>query len=499
LNVKKYIGDYYSAFSKEYIFILILSIFSLIGVSLNIISLTLLPIGLVFGLIVVLNNKLGYYITAFLLPFSINIKYYFIGNVSLNTPLEPLLLILSLATIYHLAVRGLPVAYITHPLSVLFFVFVSLLVLSSFFSANVLVSLRMVCQTIAYIVPAYWGVLYFSKDDNTFIRKLFLLPLFSFSIICFVNFFRHGAYHFNRAFAWYIANPFYSDHTIYATMAALMIPIAFVCMLWFSGKNTMRFFYFALLFIICTSGLILSYSRAAMLSLLVAFGLYFYIRLKLSWWILAAIFATTLIFAVANQDTIFMSLKRNDTESKTRKTNLSNQVKSITNVSNDVSNLERINRWNAALRMIGERPFLGFGYGMYQHEYFPYQKESETTQISIRNPQAVYPAGTGGTAHSEYLLLTSENGLFLGFIYIGLLAGAIVISIKNISTLPSDNFAYYFSIGIVMSITTYIVHGFFNNFLDTSKISFIFFALLAAITSITVKIKNTESQDIVSI
>lgn len=498
MNAKKHIGDYYSAFSKEYIFILVLSSFSIAALCMEIIPLALLPIAFIISLIVLLNIKLGYYLTAFLLPLSVNFKYDALG-ISLNTPLEPLLLILTLSTVYYLSTRGLPVSYFTQPLSILFFIFVGLLLLSSIFSANAFVSLRILIQTLAFIIPAYWGVLYLSKDDSNFLRKLFLLPLLSFSIICFINFFRHGYHNFNRAFTWEIANPFYSDHTIYATMAAFMIPLAFICMLWYKGKNTMRSIYFLMQLIICSSGLILSYSRAAMISVLVAFGLYLFIRLKLSWWTLAVAFIITLVFSIANQKTLLMSLKRNQTQSKTIKTNLSNQVKSITNVSNDVSNLERINRWNSAIRMIGEKPFLGFGYGMYQFEYFPYQKESEKTQISIRNPQARYHAGTGGTTHSEYLLLSSENGLFLGLTYIILLGSAIVISIKNISKLPSTSFAYYLSIGITMSITTYIVHSFFNNFLDTSKISFIFFAFLATITSITIKRKQHESKDIVSI
>jgi Lipid A core - O-antigen ligase and related enzymes len=498
LNFKKHIADYYSAFSKEYIFIIALSICSLIGLILEMTSLAVLPIGIIISLIVILNMKLGYYLTAFLLPFSINLNYDSLG-ITLNTPLEPLLLILVLTTVYRISIDGLPVAYIIHPLSILFFIFIGLLLLSSFFSTHLLVSLRMSLQTIAYLIPAYWGVLYLSKNDNTFLRKLFLLPLFSFSIICFINLYRHGQYNFARSFSWYIANPFYSDHTIYATMAALMIPIAFVCMLWYFRKSSTRFFYFMLLFLLCTSGLIFSYSRAAMLSVLIAFCLFFYIRLKISWWVLAAVFVLALVISIANQDTLLMSIKRNQTESKTFKTDITQQVKSITNVRNDVSNLERINRWNSALRMIKERPFLGFGYGTYQYEYFPYQKPNETTQISIRNPQYSYHAGTGGTAHSEYLLLSSENGLFLGLTYIVLLIIAIVFSIKNISVLAPDSFAYYLSIGIAMSMTTYIVHGFFNNFLDTPKISFIFFAFLASITSITIKQTNHKSADIISI
>ncbi len=459
-------------------------------------SLALIPTGVLIAVILFLDIKLGYYLVALTLPFSINLPISFL-HITLNVPLEPLLLFLSITTIYQIALKGMAIAYIKQPLSILFICFTTLLLLSSLFSTQILVSLRMCIQTLAYIIPAYWGILFLSRNDTTFIRNILLIPLISFSIICFINFIRHSTHYFDRSYAVSMAQPFYSDHTIYATMAALMIPIAFTFMLWYFGKSFIKVLLFGTLFILSSSGLILSYSRAAILSILIAFGLYLFIRLKLSWWIFVIFLGIALLYTVSHQDSLMMSLKRNQTESKTRKTNLSNQVKSITNVNNDVSNLERINRWKSAIRMIEEKPYLGFGYGMYQYEYFPYQKESETTEISIRNPQAKYMSGTGGTAHSEYLLLTSENGLFCGITYIALLITSIVLSVKNIRSIPTNNVYYYVSIGIVMSITTYIVHGCFNNFLDTAKINVIFFALLASISSISVQL--TDSKNSISI
>jgi putative inorganic carbon (HCO3(-)) transporter len=498
LNLKKNIGAYKKMTIKEYVLLLLLSAFMVIGIAYNLLAIAIIPIALLIAIILFIDIKLGYYLVVLIIPFSINLPISFL-HITLNLPLEPLLLILFIATLYKIAINGIDIAYIKQPLSILFILFSILILLSSLFSTHKLISLRMCFQTFAYIIPAYWGILLLSKDDKLFIRNLLILPVISFSFICFINFIRHSAQHFDRAYAYYVAKPFYSDHTIYATMAALMIPIAFIFMTWYFGKNIYYFLSFLGILIVTLSGLLLSYSRAGIISLFVAFGLYFFIRLKISWWFFVVFIGFTLTYVVANQDNLLMSLKHNQTESKTRKTNLSNQVKSITNVNNDVSNLERLNRWKSAFRMIQEKPYLGFGYGMYQYEYFPYQKESETTTISIRNPQTRYAAGTGGTAHSEYLLLTSENGLFCGITYISLLITSIILSIKNIRNIPTHHVYNYISIGIAMSITTYIVHGFFNNFLDTSKINVIFFVLLASITSISVQYAHTDSKNIISI
>jgi len=90
---------------------------------------------------------------------------------------------------------------------------------------------------------------------------------------------------------------------------------------------------------------------------------------------------------------------------------------SAANVTTDLSNLERMNRWVAAWRMFREKPLTGFGPGTYQFAYIPYQEPGLINRLSVTNPWDV-PEGSGGTAHSEYLLALSEMGIMglLGWI-----------------------------------------------------------------------------------
>ncbi len=82
-------------------------------------------------------------------------------------------------------------------------------------------------------------------------------------------------------------------------------------------------------------------------------------------------------------------------------------VRSMSNISTDESNLERINRWNSALRMFREKPVFGHGPGTYMFKYAPYQRLKDKTAIST-------DFGDLGNAHSEYIGPLAESGFFGG-------------------------------------------------------------------------------------
>ena len=359
-----------------------------------------------------------------------------------------------------------------------------------------LVSIRIVLQTLGFIIPTFWGLLYCSQTDRHFPVKILITVLISFAFVCAINFIEHAQHSFSRMYAGDVPAPFFQEHTIYSAMAGLMIPLAFILTAWFAQRNTLKFLLSTGILLLSISALILSYSRAALLSIIIAFFVYALIKLKIHWIIVCSMFLLGSLILFSQQEKILMSLRRNQIESKTKKTDVEKQLKSMVNVSNDVSNLERINRWKSAFRMIEEKPFLGFGYGTYQYKYFAYQKESEMTSISIRNPQSHYLAGTGGTTHSEYLLMSSENGILGGITYALLLACSIYFMLKNIKQIDSNSYEYYLILGIGMSITTYIVHSFFNNFLDASKIIFVFYAMLASMVSLDNNIQESISKKI---
>jgi O-antigen ligase len=155
------------------------------------------------------------------------------------------------------------------------------------------------------------------------------------------------------------------------------------------------------------------------------------------------------------------------------------------------------------MRMFRERPWFGFGPGTYQFKYFEYQSKDEMTPISglqpmppgvttytwspetgFRMPGGAASAyqGSGGSAHSEYFLALSETGIFSAIAFLGLMFVSLRAAINSIKTknLKSKTTAYV----VILGLTTYFVHGLFNNFLDDCKLAFLFWSSLAAIAAI---------------
>jgi len=153
-------------------------------------------------------------------------------------------------------------------------------------------------------------------------------------------------------------------------------------------------------------------------------------------------------------------LSKNKTDSSE---NISKHIESISNVSTDASNLERINRWNCALRMFEERPVFGWGPGTYAFEYAPFQHSSEITVISTN-------FGNKGNAHSEYLGALSEMGVlglfsFLVLLFFVFYRGSMLyikLQDKELKTLL---------LSVMLALVSYFVHGVLNNYLDTDKAS----------------------------
>ena len=171
-----------------------------------------------------------------------------------------------------------------------------------------------------------------------------------------------------------------------------------------------------------------------------------------------------------------MSLEKNTQSSSD---NLSEQLSSVTNISTDASNLERINRWNSAIRMFNERPVFGFGPGTYMFQYAPYQIFSERTIISTN-------FGDVGNAHSEFLGPLAESGV-LGTATFTLILIIIGTTTFRIYHKVKEREARLLAIALFLGLLTHYVHGFLNNFLDIDKFLFVFWGFTAAIVAIDVR------------
>jgi O-antigen ligase len=235
---------------------------------------------------------------------------------------------------------------------------------------------------------------------------------------------------------------------------------------------------------------VLSYTRAAWISLVAALLCYLAIavRIKTSVVISASIVFVSLI--ILNWTNIIIELERNDEQSSTE---YASHVQSASNITTDASNVERINRWLSALRMFEQKPLMGWGPGTYVFQYGPFQKNSEKTIISTN-------LGEGGNAHSEYIGPLAEQGVpgSLLFIAIGI---AVIYRASRIIIRSKDRLVRLLAKSFLMGLVTYWVHGLLNNFLDTEKASVPFWGFVAVIVALDIYHCNqgdTNTEDTVN-
>jgi O-antigen ligase len=186
-----------------------------------------------------------------------------------------------------------------------------------------------------------------------------------------------------------------------------------------------------------------------------------YLRVKLKY--LLSIGAIALIGVFTFWDQIQMELARNEEVHTTEE--FGTRLQSAANVSTDASNLERINRWACAIEMFKERPLLGFGPGTYIFEYAQFQEPENLTIISTN-------FGDLGNAHSEYLGALSETGI-LGFIaFLVLVSSLFFMGVSLYYKIDKHNItSRAIVLSCILGLSTYFIHGFLNNYLDTDKAS----------------------------
>ncbi|MDD3878297.1 MAG: O-antigen ligase family protein [Bacteroidales bacterium] len=357
------------------------------------------------------------------------------------------------------------------------------ILLTSISSTFPIVSFKYLTARLWFVISFFFlGVLLFKELKNI---KLFVW-LFSFSLagVIIFNSIKHAQYGFERQVGTWIVKPFFNDHTHYAAVISMIIPMLIGFSLNKKFPKILRIVALILI-LIMFCGVLLSYSRAGLVSLVAALSTYIVLRFKINYRIIFAAFIIFVGFFFLFRSEIIMELSKNKQDSSGIYTE---HIKSISNISTDASNLERINRWMAAFRMFKEKPYLGWGPGTYQLNYAPFQYSKEKTVISTN-------AGDMGNAHSEYIGPLSESGVagMLSFIFI-----AVFVIYTAVKAYKSTNNKEIKMIVLcaLLGLITYFTHGFMNNFLDTDKASILFWSLISVILSVDLYHKDKLEEEL---
>ena len=230
-------------------------------------------------------------------------------------------------------------------------------------------------------------------------------------------------------------------------------------------------------------GFYLSYCRAAWLSL--TFGavvlIVIKLKIKIQWILLSLVVFASIFFLMRTQ--IIQQMERNKQDSSK---DLVKHLQSMSNISSDASNLERLNRWNSALKMFNQKPITGWGPGTYQFVYGPFQSSKDKTIIST-------DFGVKGNAHSEYIGPLSEQGV-PGLLFVLGILGTVIYTALSILKRKLNPQTKQIVFILIVGLISYYVHGFMNNFLDSDKLSVPFWGFIAALVAIDLNLRKEEKE-----
>lgn len=437
--------------------------------------LNLLPIALIViaGIFFSLDKALLFSVMC--IPLSVPLKEFFPHLAfNIDIPTEPLFVAILLIFVLKLLLEHkYDKRILKHPLSIMIFIYLIWHLITVCTSTMPLVSLKSLVASLWFIGPFFFlGIILFKDPKN--IYKFMYLYMIPFAGLIIYTLIRHSAYNFDQHIANGIMNPFFNDHTSYGAAIALFLPFLIGSILSKETSRKMKISSLVLL-VIFVVGLIFSYTRAAWISLIGALAMYLILRFKISNKLVLAVAILGIGGIILFQNQIFFKMESNKVESST---DFSKHIKSISNITSDASNLERINRWNCAIRMFKEKPVFGWGPGTYQFKYAPFQHSDEKTIISTN-------AGDGGNAHSEYLGSLAESGL-LGMINYIMICIIIYLTGTRTYHKLEDKKLKMIVASTLCGLVTYFAHGALNNFLDIDKIAVPFWGFAAMIVAIEI-------------
>jgi putative inorganic carbon (HCO3(-)) transporter len=434
----------------------------------------LLPFVLLIAYLALFNIDTLLKIIIFLTPLSISlseIKPESAFNMAL--PTEPILFGLLLIFIIKLFKNGsFDSKIVRHPVTIAILLNLAWIAFTCIPSSHPLVSVKFLLGRLWLLVGFYFiaSELFKSKKN---INQFFWLYISGFGIVIAYTILLHSTTGFDQKSANYIMGPFFNDHTSYGAALAFLMP--FLVFKVFDKKitGTKKLLVFLLLSYFVLA-LVLSYTRAAWVSIIGSALVFIVLKLKIQWWVITMglILSSVLLIGFWSQINANMANNKQDSSN-----NLKEHVSSISNVTSDASNLERLNRWNSAFEMFKQKPVFGWGPGVYAFEYAPFQKSKDKTIISTNT-------GNGGNAHSEYLGPLAETGI-IGTLSFLLIVITIIFTSVKVYKKPSLS-AEMKSVVLIcfLGLVSYFIHGVLNNFLDTDKISSLFWGMTAIIVVI---------------
>lgn len=423
----------------------------------------LAPIGILIGIWSWHNPSVLFYLLLISLPLSV--EFSFSDQLGTDLPDEPLMLAVSVLSVLYLVYRLTPFRSRLwhHPLLISLLAWIGWMTITTMVSTTPWISFKFLLAKSWYIGAFLLAPLIWLRDRKSIRRALYCLfvPLFLLALLSVI---RHAFEGFSFISSSAVVQPYFRNHVVYSAMLMTLVPVLF-----FSRRFTQKKQLWDAAMILVLVALFFSYARGAWLALFVGVGAYLLLRNRLLVYGYAVILLLSILtivwlkqgdrylqFAPDYRTTIFHS----DFQDHWR----------ATYQGKDVSSVERFYRWIAGVRMVEEKPLIGFGPSSFYTRYRQYTVPAYKTWVS-NNPDR-------STVHNYFLLTAVEQGI-PGLIIFLILFGALLFYAEKLYHRNRAIWIGQLAAGIAVIVVMLGVVNFWSDLIETDKIGSLFFLSIA--------------------
>ncbi|MBA3898928.1 MAG: hypothetical protein H0X62_01765, partial [Bacteroidetes bacterium] len=242
----------------------------------------LIPVIALILLMAIYSLDKLFYLAVFFTPLSIILEHQDF-NLGLSLPTEPLMFgIMAIFLLNAIYKRNYDSRILNHPVSLAIIFSLCWTIITCISSEMPIVSLKHFISKLWFIIPFYFLAILIFKNYNN-INKFFWFYIIPFAGVVVYTVVLHAGHDFGHKASHWVMDPFFNDHTSYGAILVMFFPMFFLFFREKKYSNTVKLFTF-ILFLIFSIGIVLSYTRAAWLSLTFAIGVagIYYFRVKLS-------------------------------------------------------------------------------------------------------------------------------------------------------------------------------------------------------------------------
>lgn len=405
-------------------------------------------------------------------------EYVFPNGFGTDLPTEPLIIgLMLLGVIYFISnPKKVDARIFTHPLSLILLAHIAWTTFTALTSPNPLVSFKFLLAKVWYVVTFYYLASLMIKEVKD-VKKIFWLVFVPMVFMVAYVWYKHSAYHFSFSTVNKAMSPFNRNHVNYAAIITLFFPWVAMALRWYRKGSIARWILWgAAVFLM--GAIYLSYTRAAYVSLGIAFGLWVVVELRaMKLAIIVALIGALIGVGYLVQQNRYLEMAPDYNKAITHK-DFDNLILA-TAKGQDVSTMERVYRWVAGFRMVGARPIVGHGSGNFYNYYESYTVTSFITYVSDNKEKS--------GIHSYYLMIMVDQGIPGLIIFVALIAYALMM-FQRLYHSYRDKEERTVILIAGLSLGVILAFLLINDLIETDKSGSFFFLALAILLSWDLKL-----------